>query len=218
MNQFSDLVKAPQNKFFSFLKGHFLTGFFVILPFAVILWILGKLISLFWKVQELLPEGIRPENWVQYQSLVYLLDFILATAAFFLFAFCISLLGWLSKLYLGQKALEFISELIQHIPVLRSIYSALEQLLKAMTPSGSKQFHRVVYVEFPRKGVWALAFVTGVAHGQNLPKGFLNVFLPATPNPTSGFHLIVPENEVMDSKMTVEEAFRTILSLGVAQP
>ncbi|MBI4924940.1 MAG: DUF502 domain-containing protein [Bdellovibrio sp.] len=205
-------------KCISFLKNHFLTGFFVVIPIAVIVWILGELLSFFWQFQALLPESFKPEAWALHPALVFLFNSLMVGLFAFLFIFIIACMGWISKMYLGQKVLEFISELIQHIPVLRSIYSALEQLLKAMTPSGSHQFNRVVYIEYPRKGIWALAFVTCQAVGYTLPKGYLNVFLPATPNPTSGFHLIVKEDEVIDSKMKVEEAFRTILSLGIAQP
>ncbi len=76
----------------------------------------------------------------------------------------------------------------------------------------------MVYIEYPRKGCWALAFVTGKAGGPNAPANHLNVYVPTTPNPTSGFHLIVPEAEVRESQMKVEDAFKTILSLGIAQP
>ena len=88
-----------------------------------------------------------------------------------------------------------------------------------MAAGDKKQFSRVVYVEYPRKGSWALAFVTGSARNPTGISGdFLNVYVPTTPNPTSGFHLVVSESEVRDSHLSVEEAFSTILSLGIAQP
>jgi uncharacterized membrane protein len=134
----------------------------------------------------------------------------------FLAALGISFLGWVSKQYLGQKILELIAFLIQRIPVVRTVYSALDQLLKTVAAGGGKQFSRVVYVEFPRAGCWTLAFVTGRAKvpGSNSPH--LNVFVPATPNPTSGFYLIVAEQDVREAGMSVEEAFKAILSLGIA--
>jgi uncharacterized membrane protein len=132
-------------------------------------------------------------------------------------ALTISFTGWISKQLLGKKILDFFEHIIQRIPVLRSIYVALEQLLKTMAQSDSRQFSRVIYLEYPRKGVWALAFVTGKAREPSIPENHVNVYVPTTPNPTSGFHLIVPESEIRDSNMSVEEAFRTILSLGIAQ-
>ncbi len=101
--------------------------------------------------------------------------------------------------------------------MVRSVYSALDQLLRTLAAGGGKQFNRVVYVEYPRKGIWALAFVTGPAREKHIPEGHLNIYIPTTPNPTSGFHLIVSEADVRESGMTVEHAFKTILSLGIAQ-
>ena len=101
--------------------------------------------------------------------------------------------------------------------MLRSIYGALEQLLHTLAQGGGAQFRRVVYIEYPRKDVWALAFVTGPARAPGFPDGYLNVYVPTTPNPTSGFHLLVAEAEVRPSELSVEEAFKTILSLGIAQ-
>ena len=209
------------NKMNEILRNHFFTGLLVITPLAVITWILSKVLSLLWSLQGVLPESLRPENLITNPALSLMLNLLFILVATFILIYGISILGWGSKQYLGQKALELIADMIQRIPILRSIYSALDQLLRAMNPGGGKgaaQFKRVVYIEWPRKGVWVLAFVTSPAKGRNLPEGFLNVFLPATPNPTSGFHLIIEEKEVRESFMTVEEAFRTILSLGIAQP
>lgn len=210
-------------KFFMSMRGlirkHFFTGLLVIAPLLVVTWILLKILGLLWGIQAILPEAWRPENFLSDPAFAFLLNSLFTLGAAFLVLFGFSILGWASKQYLGQKVLEFLSEFIQRIPVLRSIYSALEQLMNAMGPGkGGQQFKRVVYIEWPRKGIWALAFVTSQAKGTNLPPGFLNVFLPATPNPTSGFHLIIAEADVREAEMTVEEAFKTILSLGIAQP
>ncbi len=208
-------------KLITLLRGHFFTGLFIFIPIGVITWIAGKVLALLWGIQKILPEAWRPESFISDSSLVFLLKLTITTAAILILLFGISFLGWISKQYIGQKVLEWIAELIQHIPVLRSVYTTLDQLFKAMAPGGEgkgHQFSRVVYIEYPRKGVWAIAFVTGPARGIAVPKKHLNVFLPATPNPTSGFHLIVSEDEVIETQMKVEDAFKTILSLGIAQP
>lgn len=202
------------------LKRHFFGGLLVVIPLGVAAWILASGIQVLWGLIEFLPEAWRPESFLESPPLILLLKILLVVAGTLVLALAISLLGWASKQFVGRKILDFIAEgVIQRIPVVRSIYSALDQLLRTMAAGGGQQFNRVVYVEYPRKGTWALAFVTGPAHGPNLPAGgHLNVYVPTTPNPTSGFHLIVPESEVRDSQMRVEDAFKTILSLGIAQP
>lgn len=200
------------------LRGHFFAGLLVLIPLGVIAWILTGAIQALWRLRKILPESLAPETWIRDPALAFLVNAGITLLLAGLLALGISIFGWISKQYLGLKVLEALGSLIQRIPVIRSVYSALDQLLRTMASGGGKQFSRVVYVEYPRKGCWALAFVTGPAKGPNVPEGHLNVYVPTTPNPTSGFHLIVPEAEVRESKMPVEDAFKTILSLGIAQP
>ena len=167
------------------LKGHFFTGLLVLIPIGVIAWILASALSLLWRLHLLFPPSMRPENLIEDRRLALLINFALTLGVALLLALFVSILGWASKLYLGKKALDILAHIIQRIPVVRSIYSALDQLLKTLAASGGQQFNRDV---------------------------------PTTPNPTSGFHLIVPEKDVRDSHMKVEEAFKVILSLGIAQP
>lgn len=200
-----------------FLKSHFFAGLLVLIPLAVIFWILNSIFRVLIQVHLLLPEEWRPETIWTDSTWVTASNTVLTLVISFALIIGISILGWASKQYLGLKVLEGISNLIQRIPVIRSIYSSLDQLLKTLAAGGGEQFSRVVYIEYPRKGVWALAFVTGPAYGPAVPSRCLNVFVPATPNPTSGFHLIVSEDEVRESHLSVENAFKTILSLGIAQ-
>jgi len=200
------------------LRGHFLAGLLVVLPLGVIAWIVGATLGALWQLRELIPAEWRPENLFQNPTLAQFFNLALTIAVTLTLALAVSLVGWTSKQYLGRKLLALIGEIIQHIPVVRSIYSALDQLMRTVASGSGQQFSRVVYIEYPRKGCWALAFVTSPARGPAAPDKHLNVYIPTTPNPTSGFHLIVPEAEVRESQMKVEEAFRTILSLGIAQP
>jgi uncharacterized membrane protein len=172
------------------------------------LWAVWTVFGFLSQFQELIPEAVRPQGWVVGTLLTIATGFVLAAV--------ISTIGWASRFYLGKKLLEVVAELIQRIPVVRSIYGALDQLLKTLAAGGGQQFSRVVYVEYPRTGAWAIAFVTGPAVLPFTQERHLNVYVPTTPNPTSGFHLIVPENQVRDSGMRVEEAFRVLLSLGIA--
>jgi uncharacterized membrane protein len=200
------------------LKRHFFAGLLVVVPLGVIAWIALSVLRALWLLPQVLPESWRPENFITDPALVELVNLGFTLGATLLLASMISGLGWASKHYLGKKLLHFVGEIIQRIPVIRGVYNALDQLLRTLAEGGGKQFNRVVYIEYPRKGIWAIAFVTSPAKGPTVPPNHLNVYVPTTPNPTSGFHLIVPEAEVRESGMKVEDAFKTLLSLGIAQP
>lgn len=206
----------------SLLRGNFLSGLLILIPFAVTAWIIGRFLGFLRGMLAVLPVTWQPAAYLSDPGLVLLVDFVMMIALFSILTIAISWVGWVSKQFIGQKVLDFLADLIQKIPVLRTIYSSLDQLIKAFNSgSGKQQFSRVVYFEYPRKGAWVLAFVTGPAPN---PSGnaegavrYLNIFVPTTPNPTSGFHLIVPESEVRDSGLKVEDAFRTLISLGIVQ-
>lgn len=200
------------------LKRNFIAGLFIFIPIGVIAWLLAWVLDTLWQLQVLIPLAWRPENIFTDETVVWLVRLVFILFAALILALALSFLGWASKQYFGRKILQWIGDFIQRIPVIRSVYNALDQLLKTLASGNGKQFSRVVYVEYPRKGVWTLAFVTGPAKIQGISEKHLNIYVPTTPNPTSGFHLIVPEAEVRESHLKVEEAFRTILSLGIAQP
>jgi uncharacterized membrane protein len=200
------------------LRSHFLSGLLVVTPFGVVVWLALMALKALWGLREWVPQSWRPETWLPDPTVAFLVNLAITIGCVVVLSLGISLVGWVSKQLLGQKMLDYVAEhVIQRIPVLRSVYAALEQLLRTLAQGGGQQFRRVVYVEYPRKGVWALAFVTGPVRALGMPDGFLNLYVPTTPNPTSGFHLLVAEEEVKPAEMSVEEAFRTILSLGIAQ-
>jgi uncharacterized membrane protein len=189
----------------------------ILIPLAVIVWMLSGFAQFLWSIQELLPESLRSSLLIEHEIWALAVRALLTMVIGLALAVLVSLLGWASQQYFGQKLLEWIAEVIQRIPVVRSVYSALDQMMRAFGSGGGQQFSRVVYLEYPRQGTWTLAFVTGSTRGGPSNESCLNVFVPTTPNPTGGFFLIVPENQVREAKMGVEDAFRTILSLGVAQ-
>ena len=200
------------------LRKNFFAGLLVVTPIAVSVWILLAAMRAVWGLQSMVPEALQPERLFP-EPWAFLLKLGIAVGGALLLALLVSVAGWSSKQIIGRKVLLFLAEdVIQHIPVVRSIYSALDQLLQTMAAGGSEQFSRVVYVEYPRKGMLTLAFVTGSARGKGIPPAHLNVYVPTTPNPTSGFYLIVAEAEIIDSDLSVEDAFKTILSLGLAAP
>ncbi len=199
------------------LRGHFFSGLLVVIPLAVIAWMVVAMLRVLWGLQEVLPLEWRPEQLFEDPNVARVFNLVFTIGMAFLVALGISFLGWASKLYLGQKTLEILAEVIQRIPVIRTVYSALDQLLRTIAAGGGQQFSRVVYVEYPRKDSWTIAFVTGTTRMPGQSEVFLNLYVPTTPNPTSGFYLIVAEREAREAKMSVEEAFKRILSLGIAQ-
>jgi uncharacterized membrane protein len=209
--------QAPFPGILNLLKGHFLAGLLVLVPFAVIGWILAAAVAEIWQLHALLPQDWLPTHLVEDQALFMLVNIAFTFGALIVLAVLVSSLGWISKNYVGRKTLLFFGDLIARIPIIRTVYSALDQLLKALTVGGGKQFSRVVYVEYPRKGIWTLAFVTGPANAAGFSGAHLNIYVPTTPNPTSGFFLIVPEADVRESHLKVEDAFKSIISLGIAQ-
>lgn len=197
-------------------KRHFFAGLLVITPLAVIGWIGVGLVRLAAGLLAFLPYWLQPSVMLSEPLLVLALSSVLVIGLVAILAMGVTVLGWASQQFLGRKVLEVVSEVIHRIPVIRSVYSALDQLLRTLAAGDGKQFNRVVYVEYPRVGCWTLAFVTGPSRAQGLPPGCLNLYIPTTPNPTSGFYLIVPEDQVKESHLRVEEAFKVILSLGIA--
>lgn len=189
------------------IKDHFLSGLIVIAPILIVVivfqWIFGGLFS---SIHE----------WTG--TISPLFDFLIFFGILLSGILMVSLVGLFSRLYFGKKVFEWFKEGMQKIPFFGAIYSSLEQLISAISSSGGKQFSRVVFVEYPRKEVWAIAFVTGNAKLKGIPPGYLSVFIPTVPNPTSGFHLMVQEKEVVESGLKVDDAFKIILSLGVAMP
>ena len=141
-----------------------------------------------------------------------------------LFTFVVILLsGVIVRHLFGNEIVRLGEQLLSRVPVARSIYGGVKQLFEAILASNTRpSFNRVVIVEYPRKGIYALAFTTGVARGpvqRALPdQRLINCFLPTTPNPTSGFYLLIPESEVTDLELTVEEAFKVIMSAGLVGP
>ena len=129
--------------------------------------------------------------------------------------------GFLTTSYLGGKFFRFAEALVERIPLVRGIYQAIKQIVQTMVSKEGQSFKRVVLVEFPRPGLYTVAFVTGVASGELKDKTgghCINLFVPTTPNPTSGYYVMVPEDDVTDLEMSVEEAFKLIISGGMIAP
>jgi uncharacterized membrane protein len=202
--------------FLKIIRDHFLSGLLVLAPIFIVAIVFQWMFGGIMKWMEEGPFRIFFDDPASEIAGVFRV--VLMLAILLCGVLLISGVGFFSRLYFGRRLFRWVKDGIEKIPFFGAIYSSLNQLFSAVSPEGGKQFSRVVFVEYPRKEVWAVAFVTGQASLKGIPPGYISVFIPTVPNPTSGFHLMVPEAGVVDSGLRVEEAFKLILSLGVAVP
>ena len=190
------------------LRNYFITGIVVLIPIGFTLYLSRFLINISTK---LVPAGLNPNNYIPYAipGIEILLTIIFIT-----------IVGGLSLSFLGKKVLQLVDNLFKRIPILRTIYSAIVQMTDSFrNQEGSKK--SVVLVEYPRKGSWAVGFATKENKGElkdKTNKELINVFVPTTPNPTSGFLLMFPKEDVIYLDMSFEEASKFIVSAGTSNP
>jgi uncharacterized membrane protein len=190
------------------LRNYFFTGVVVLLPIGFTLYLSKFLINISAK---LVPSGINPNSYLSYT--IPGLE-ILLTIMF------ITIIGGLSLSFLGKKFLQIIDDLFKRIPILRTIYSALGQMTESFTNQDNKR-KSVVLIEYPRKGCWAVGFATKENQGEiknKTEKELINVFVPTTPNPTSGFLIMFQKDEIIYLDMSFEEASKFIVSAGTSNP
>jgi uncharacterized membrane protein len=188
------------------LRNYFITGVVVLIPIGFTLYLTKFVIGISSKI---IPQNINPNNYLPYAipGIEIIISIIFIT-----------IVGGLSLSFLGKKILKIIDDLFKRIPFLRTIYSAILQMTESFSNKDSDK-KSVVLVEYPRKGVWAVGFATKENKGEmseKTNKKLINVFVPTTPNPTSGFLLMFPLDEVIHLNMTFEEASRFIVSAGTA--
>jgi len=200
---------------FEDLKGNFITGIFAFLPLVLTVWIIDFLIS---KINGLVL-GVTPDFLMPIVS-NNSYGIVLRIIIFILILIFITIVGALTKVYVGKRLFKIGEDIIRRIPVMNKIYKLIHQISEAFFGNKSN-YSKVVLVEFPRKGTYSIGFLTGETKGevQNLIKDKLyNVFIPTTPNPTSGFLVFVPEQDLIFSTMTAEEGMKMLISGGVVIP
>jgi len=199
-----------KRKWYQGLRSAFLAGILLGVPALVTIWVLITLVSFLEGAVKLLPKAIQPEN---------LLGFPIPGLGILLALSTILLLGLATRSYVGSRMITLYERLLARVPILSSIYQGIKQLMEAVFASGKGHFQQVVLVEYPRRKAYALAFLTGDAFLQGADgTRMVNVFLPTTPNPTSGFYLLLPEKDVINLDISVEEAFKLIMSAGIVSP
>ena len=189
-------------------RNYFFAGVVVLVPLGITLYFTLFLINISSKI---LPKELNPNHYLPYD---------IPGVEIIISIFLITFIGWLSLSFIGKKLLEIFNNILKRIPFLRTVYSAIEQMVETFTKreEGKKN---VVLVEYPRKGSWAVGFATKDNVGEitnKTKKNLVNVFIPTTPNPTSGFLLMFPKEEIIYLDMTFEQASKFIVSAGTSNP
>ena len=195
------------------IRGYFLTGIIVTAPVGLTFYVsflfIGFIDS---KVRNLIPVKYHYDNILPFEipGIGLLIVFIMLT-----------FIGFLTAGIIGRYIIKLGERIIARLPIIRSVYGALKQIFESVLKTSSKSFREVVLIEYPRKGIWAIGFITGDTKGevQEISKNTLvNVFLPTTPNPTSGFLLFVPRKDLKVLNMNVEEGIKMVISGGIVTP
>ncbi|MGY8998436.1 MAG: DUF502 domain-containing protein [Rhodospirillales bacterium] len=207
-------VSGERNRgFWGRVRGYFLAGVLVTAPLGItgyLAWIIIGFID--HSVTPLVPDKYNPETY---------LPFTLPGLGVLILIITLTLIGALTAGLLGRWLLHTGERMLNRMPVIRSFYSAIKQIFETVLAQQSNAFREAVLVEYPRRGIWAIAFITGTTKGevQNLTEQeTVNIFLPTTPNPTSGFLLFIPRDEVVPLDMSVEEAIKMVISGGIVTP
>ncbi len=197
------------------LRNNFFTGLVVVAPIGMTLWLVwavtGKIDGM---VLPFIPESFNPKNYIGIN---------LRGVGVIIFLIFTVIIGWMTKGIMGKSLLNLGEDLVDRMPVVRSVYNGLKQLAETVFAQSETSFDKVCLVEYPRKGIWAVAFISTTTKGevnQKIPvdEQLISVFLPTTPNPTSGFLLFVPQSDLIELDMTVGDAMKLVISAGLVYP
>jgi len=206
-------IKAPRISLLRHLRGYFLAGILITAPICITFYMAWLIVS--WidnKVTPLLPPLYNPETY---------LPFGVPGLGLLIVCFVLTLIGALTAGILGRYWVRTSERILSRMPVIRSVYGAIKQIFETVLSHQSDAFREVVLFEYPRRGSWAIGFITGKTEGEiqdSTEDDVVNVFLPTTPNPTSGYLLFVPRRELVVLSMTVEEGIKMVVSGGIVTP
>jgi uncharacterized membrane protein len=208
-------TRPPRRGLFAGIRASFLTGLVVVAPAVLTIWLILTVIEFVdGKVLPLVPSRFFPD-WLTGLSIpgLGLIIFLVFTL----------IVGWLAKGLIGRSLIAWSEEIVARMPVVRSIYNGLKQIAETVFAQSQTTFNRACLVQYPRPGIWAIAFISTdtrgeLAHHLNATEKHISVFLPTTPNPTSGFLLFVPESQVILLDMSIEEAAKLVISAGLVVP
>ena len=199
--------QQKKRSIFARIRNYFIAGVVVLIPIGITIYLTIFLVNISSKI---LPKEINPNHYLPYD---------IPGLEIFISILLITFIGWLSLSFIGKSLLSLFDNILKRIPILRTIYSAILQMTETFANTDDKNKKNVVLVEYPRKGSWAVGFATRDNTGEitnKTNKKLVNVFIPTTPNPTSGFLLMFPKEEVIYLDLTFEEASKFIVSAGTS--
>jgi uncharacterized membrane protein len=198
------MANFVKKSFFAKLRNNFIAGIVVLIPIGITLYLTLFFVKISGKI---IPKKINPNNY---------LPFDIPGVEILIALLIITFIGWISLSFIGKKFFEFFNNFLKKIPILRTIYSAIGQMTESFTKSDNSE-KSVVLLEYPRKGIWVVGFATKENHGiirDKIKEELINVFVPTTPNPTSGFLLMVPKKDLIYLSVSFEQASKFIVSAG----
>ena len=205
------------------LRTSFLTGIVVIAPVALTLWLIWSVIGWFdGFVLPFVPDAYRPEQILN-TIFGYDLNLNIRGVGVVVFLVFATLVGWLAKGLIGRSFIRYAENLVNRMPVVRSFYSGIKQIAETVFAQQERSFEKACMIEYPRKGIWAIGFISTTAKGEiaerNSSKGpMVSVFVHTTPNPTSGFLLFFPKADIVELDMSIEDAAKLVISAGLVYP
>jgi len=194
------------------MKKYFITGLLIWVPLAITAWVLALIVRTMDQTLLLLPDALNPER---------LLGFYIPGIGVIATLLVVFLTGLVTANIIGQRLLRFWEGVLSRIPVVKSVYYSVKQVSDTLFSSSGEAFRKALLVQYPRQGIWTIAFQTGQPGGDvvnHLPDDCISVYVPTTPNPTSGFFLMLPRKDVIELDMSVDEALKYIISMGVVAP
>ena len=210
---------------FARLRGSFLTGLVVIAPVGLTIWRVWAVVG--WIdgfVLLLVPNYYQPDKLIQtYLGLEPSVQIDVRGIGVVIFLLFTVFIGWVAKGYIGRSLIRYAESLVERTPVVRSIYSGIKQISETVFAQSERSFEKACLIEYPRKGIWAIGFISTTAKGEVSARAgntgaLLSIFVPTTPNPTSGFLLFFPAEDVIELDMSVEDAAKLVISAGLVYP
>jgi uncharacterized membrane protein len=194
------------------MKKYLITGLLIWIPLVITIWVLKLVVDMLDQTLLLLPQALRTESWlgIHIPGLGVLLTLLI-----------VILTGVVTANFVGQRLVQFWHQILHRIPVVNSIYSSVKQVSDTLFSSSGEAFRKALLVQWPREGMWTIAFLTGSPGGDvtnHLKGDYVSVYVPTTPNPTSGYFVMMPRKDVIELDMSVDTALKYVISMGVASP
>lgn len=194
------------------MRKYLVTGLLIWIPLVITIWVLNLIVATMDQSLGLLPEQLHPRTWIGHD--IPGLGAVLTIAVVFI-------TGLAARNFIGERLLAYWEALLGRIPIVRSIYSSVKQVSDTILSTDGQAFRQALLVQYPRPGVWTIGFVTGAPASEvrrRIESDMLSVYVPTTPNPTSGFFLMMPREQTIELDMSVDQALKYVVSMGVVAP